>query len=411
MTNRRTLLTGVAAVAATSGSSAILGRTVSAAEPYLGPKTLPSGTLGSAVLDALPGKKPLIKRSYRPPNYETPIDVFEEAYTPNDQFFVRWHLSDIPEVDAASWRLKVGGPGAEKKLDLSLDQLTKDFEQVELAAVCQCSGNRRGLSDPHVTGVEWGYGAMGNAKWKGARLKDVLARAGIRKEAVEVGFNGADKGAVDATPDFIKSLPAWKALDENTLIATHMNSEPLPHWNGYPARIIVPGWTATYWVKMVTEINALTAPQGGFWMAAAYRIPLGKFPLVDRFITQETDKNTPITKIVVNSLITNLRDGDSIPIGKSTEVRGIAWDGGYGIAEVDVSTDSGKSWQTATLGEDLGRFAWRQWSFALRPRDKGDVHLMARATGVQGTSQVTKLIFNPAGYHNNVVQTITVQAV
>jgi len=411
MANRRTLLKGVAAFAATSGSSALLGRPVSAAEPYLGPSTLPSGTLESALLDALPGKKPLIKRSYRPPNYETPIDVFQNPYTPNDQFFVRWHLSDIPEVDGSSWRLKVGGTGAEKQLELSLDQLLREFEQVELAAVCQCSGNRRGLSDPHVTGVEWGYGAMGNAKWKGVRLKDVLARAGIRKDAIEVGFNGADKGAVEATPDFIKSIPAWKALDDNTLIATQMNGEPLPHWNGYPARVIVPGWTATYWVKMVTEINALTAPQGGFWMATAYRIPLGKFPLVDRFITQETDKNTPITEMVVNSLITNLRDGDNIPLGKPAEVRGIAWDGGYGIAEVDVSIDGGKSWQAAALGDDLGRFSWRQWSFTWTPRDRGEVSVMARATNIQGTSQVSKLIFNPPGYHNNVVQTVTLKAV
>lgn len=410
MTNRRTLLAGAAALAATSGSSALLGGAARSAEPYLGPATLPSGTLETAILDALPGKKPLIKRSYRPPNYETPIDVFQKPFTPNDQFFVRWHLSDIPEVDAAAWRLKVGGPGAERQLEFTLDQLSKDFEQVELAAVCQCSGNRRGLSDPHVTGVEWGYGAMGNAKWKGARLKDILTRAGIRKEAVEVGFNGADKGAVEATPDFIKSIPAWKAMDDNTLIATHMNGEPLPHWNGYPARIIVPGWTATYWVKMVTEINALTAPQGGFWMAAAYRIPLGKFPLIDHFITQETDKNTPITEMVVNSLITNLRDGDSIPLGKPLEVHGIAWDGGYGIAEVDVSVDGGKTWQVATLGEDLGRFAWRQWSFAFTPKAKGEVRVMARATNVQGAAQVAKLIFNPAGYHNNVIQTVTLKA-
>ena len=252
---------------------------------------------------------------------------------------------------AASWRLKIGGEGAEKPLELSLEQLSKEFEQVELAAVCQCSGNRRGLSDPHVTGVEWGYGAMGNAQWKGVRLKDVLARAGVKKETIEIGFNGADKGVVDATPDFIKSIPAWKAMDENTLVATHMNGEPLPHWNGYPARIVVPGWTATYWVKMVTEINALTKPQGGFWMAAAYRIPLGKFPLVDRFITQETDKNTPITEMVVNSLITNLLDGDQLPAGKPAEVRGIAWDGGYGIAEVNVSVDGGKTWQI--------RHSWR----------------------------------------------------
>jgi DMSO/TMAO reductase YedYZ molybdopterin-dependent catalytic subunit len=411
MTTCRQLLQGTAALAAATGAANLLSRGSLAATPYLGPSTLPGGTLASAVLDTLPGKKPLIKRSYRPPNYESPIHSFRTAFTPNDEFFVRWHLADIPEVDAASWRLKVGGAGAEKPLELSLDDLGRDFEQVEIAAVCQCSGNRRGLSNPHVMGVEWGYGAMGNAKWKGVRLKDVLARAGAKPEAVEIAFNGADKGAVEATPDFIKSIPAWKAMDDNTLIATHMNGEPLPHWNGFPARIVVPGWTATYWVKQVTEINVLTQPQGGFWMATAYRIPLGKFPLVDRFITQESATNTPITEIVVNSLITNFLNGNRIRVGKPTAVRGIAWDGGYGIARVDVSINGGKTWRPAILGEDLGRFAWRQWHFPFAARERGRLTVMARATNTRGATQTSELIFNPAGYHNNVIQTITLKAV
>ena len=408
MTTRRQLLQGAAfaAVPVLWGS-----RASGAAQPYLGPAALPRGTLESAVLDALPGKKPLIKRAYRPPNYETPLASFEQAFTPNDEFFVRWHLSDIPEVDAASWRLRVGGDGAASPLELSMEQLSKDFEQIELAAVCQCSGNRRGLSDPHVTGVEWGYGAMGNARWTGVRLKDILAKAGARKEAVEIAFNGADKGVVEKTPDFIKSIPAWKALDENTLIATRMNGEPLPHWNGFPARIIVPGWTATYWVKQVTDISVLMQPQGGFWMAAAYRIPLGKFPLVDRFVSQESATNTPVTEMVVNSLITNLEDGAELRAGQAAEVRGIAWDGGYGIAEVAVSADGGKTWAPATLKEDLGRFAWRQWSFSFTPQGGAEHVIMARATNMRGQTQVPELIFNPAGYHNNVVQKITVKAV
>src|SRR6185436_9350190 len=149
----------------------ILPRIGSAAD--LGPKSLPPGTLESAVLDALPGKKPLIKRSFRPPNFETPTEYFNEAITPNDAFFVRYHLSNTPQVDAKTWRLKVGGDAVEAPYELTLDELRK-FEPVELTAVCLCSGNRRGLSNPHVTGVEWGYGAMGNARWKGARLRDIL---------------------------------------------------------------------------------------------------------------------------------------------------------------------------------------------------------------------------------------------
>src|SRR5271169_6154324 len=141
---------------------------------------LPQGALDSATRDALPGKQPLIKRAFRPPNYESPLQVFNDAITPNDQFFVRWHLSNIPRLDAGSWRLAVGGEGAGRGYELTLESLKRDFEPVELVAVCQCAGNRRGFSDPHVAGVEWGYGAMGNARWKGVRLKDILARAELK---------------------------------------------------------------------------------------------------------------------------------------------------------------------------------------------------------------------------------------
>lgn len=402
MLDRRSFLKGVAGGLTLAGSSGLVPRLALAAG-------LPSGAIESGIMDALPGKRPLIKRSFRPPNYETPVEIFNEAFTPNDAFFVRYHLTKIPEVGAHDWRLTVAGEAAGNPLELTLDQLKKDFEQVELAAVCQCAGNRRGLSDPHVPGVEWGSGAMGNARWKGVRLKDVLTKAGIKKEAIEVAFDGADSGATDKTPDFVKSIPVWKALDENTLIAFEMNGQPLPHWNGFPARVIVPGWTGTYWVKQLTTINILTQPLQGFWMNPAYRIPKGKFPLIDRYLSQETDVNTPITEMVVNSLITNIQAGQKFKAGRPVVVKGIAWDGGYGIRMVEVSSDAGKTWQQAELGRDLGRFSWRQWQYAFTPRKAGVFGVMAKATNRQGATQTFELIFNPAGYHNNVVQLINLQ--
>src|SRR6202166_1994335 len=198
---------------------------------------VPTGLGSVAAMETLPGKKPLIK--------------------PNDQFFVRYHLSDIPNVDANTYRIKVGGEGVNGPVELTLDDLKK-MPAVEVIAVNQCSGNRRGLSNPHVAGVEWGYGAMGCARWKGARLKDVLAIVGLKPEAIEIAFNGADGPAFDKTPDFIKSLPVWRAVDESTLIAYEMNGAPLPHLNGFPARLIVPGWTGTYWMKHLISVTALT---------------------------------------------------------------------------------------------------------------------------------------------------------
>ena len=293
-------------------------------------------------------------------------------------------------------------------LELSLEQLRRDFEQVEIAALCLCSGNRRSSFQPPVPGLQWGSGAMGNALWRGVRLKDVLAGAGIDKSALEVSLAGADSGVLPTTPNFVKSLPLTKALDENTLIAFEMNGEPLPHWNGFPARLIIPGWTATYWMKHLTAVNVISKPFDGFWMKTAYRIPKDRFPS-GQFGSQETETNMPITEILVNSLITNLIDGQTLPNAKPIEIKGVAWDGGDGIARVEVSTDGGIHWHQATLKQDYGRFSWRQWHSAFEPKHPGTYRIMARATSHSGASQPLEPIPNPSGYHHNAVQKITIQ--
>ena len=366
---------------------------------------VPAGIANNVQMGKQPGKKPLIQLSDRPPNYEAPLEYLRTPITPNDQFFVRYHLSDIPEkIDPKTYKIAVGGEGANGKAEITLDDLKK-LPAVEVVAVNQCSGNRRGLSNPHVPGVEWGYGAMGCARWKGARLKDIVAKVGLKMDAIEIAFNGAEGPVTDKTPDFIKSLPVWKAMDENTIVAYEMNGAPLPHFNGFPARLIVPGWTGTYWMKHLISVTALTKPQGGFWMKPAYRIPVGEFPVVARFLTQEDATSTPITEIVVNSLITSHRDGAKVKPGRVT-VSGLAWDGGYGIRVVQVSTDGGKTWTDAKLGKDLGRFAFRPWSFELHAR-RGKNTIMVNASNKIGQTQTASLLFNGAGYHNNVMQSIT----
>jgi DMSO/TMAO reductase YedYZ molybdopterin-dependent catalytic subunit len=217
------------------------GRLAEAAGVGLTPG-VPEGVASYATMATLPGKKPLIELSDRPPNYETPLEYLRTPITPNDEFFIRYHLTDIPEVKAEGYKIAVGGDGANGTAEITLDDLKK-MPAVEVVAVNQCSGNRRGLSKPHVQGVEWGYGAMGCARWKGAKLKDILDKAGLKKEAIEVAFDGADGPSVQGTPDFIKSIPAWKAIEESTIVAYEMNGQPLPHLNGFPARLVVPGWT------------------------------------------------------------------------------------------------------------------------------------------------------------------------
>jgi sulfite dehydrogenase len=403
--SRRRFLAGTGAAAVAASGAIGLGLAHAEAVSLNLPSALPEGTRATAVLDALPGKKPLIKLSYRPPNYETPIEYFRTAITPNDAFFVRYHLANIPEVDATTWKVVVGGESANRQTELTLDDLKK-MPAVEVVAVNQCSGNRRGLFQPHVPGVEWGYGAMGCARWKGARLKDVLDKVGVKKEAIEIVFGGADEPVIAEMPDFIKSIPIWKAVEDSTLIAYEMNGQPLPHFNGFPARIVVPGWTGTYWVKHVTSIKAVPKPETGFWMNPAYRIPLGKFPVVERFTSQETAINTPITEMVVNSLITSHAEGAGVKASSLVTIGGIAWDGGYGISTVDLSTDSGKTWQRAKLGQDLGRFAFRTFEYSLRPVRRGRQIVMARATNKIGQTQTSELIQNPAGYHHNRIQSL-----
>ncbi len=410
MTTRRRFLRNVTSGAALLGAGSVLPRWASAADgPSLGPAGLPAGTLEASSLETLPGKRPLLKRTFRPLNYETPVEYFTDAITPNDSFFVRYHLPNVPQVAPADWKLELGGDAVEKPLVLDLAALQRDFEQVEVTALCLCSGNRRGLSEPHVPGIQWGHGAMGNARWKGVRLKDVLAKAGVKKEALEVVANGSDSAMLATTPDFVKSIPAWKALDENTMLAWQMNGEPLPRWHGAPVRLVVPGWTATYWMKHVVSVQVVSQPFKGFWMVPAYRIPKGKFPLVDRFLSQETDVNTPITEMVTNSLITSVRDGQKVRVGERVEVKGLAWDGGYGIRTVEVSTDEGRTWRTAELGQDLGRFSFRTFAHAFQADQKGSQVVLAKATNRIGGSQTFELVFNPAGYHNNIVSKVTLE--
>ncbi len=396
------------AIAAFSGASAgLIAQAAKGGIPGLWPQ-LPDGLRDEAALEALPGKRPLIKLTYRPPNYETPLSYLDTAITPNDAFFVRYHLADIPQVNAADWKLTIDGSAAANPVSFSLDDLRKNFDFVEITAVCQCSGNRRGLFEPHVPGVQWGPGAMGCAKWGGVRLKDVLAKAGVNKEAVELFLYGADGPVAPDTPAFVKSLPIGKAMDENILIAFQMNGEALPHWNGYPVRLVVPGWTAVYWTKHLNRIEISPKPSDNFWMTTAYRIPTGKFPLVQRFISQETAANTPITEILVNSLITNLSDGQKLKAGKPMKLRGMAWDGGYGIDTVAISSDAGKNWTPAELGPDTGRFAFRPFELAIGGLKSGPHQIMVRATNRAGQVQVPALIANPAGYHHNVIQKLTV---
>lgn len=383
-----------------AGALALAGRSVHASEV-----DLPFGN-GKRALVAYPGKRPLLQMTARPPQLETPFPVFDEGViTKNDAFFVRYHLADIPtEIDPDTYRLAIVGL-VDTPLSLSLADL-KAMPQAEIVAVNQCSGNSRGFFEPRMAGGQLANGAMGNARWGGVPLKSVLDKAGVKAGAVQVSFGGLDGPVIPETPDFAKALPIDHARDGAVMLAWSMNGEDLPWLNGYPLRLVVPGFYGTYWVKHLDAITVLDKPFEGFWMKSAYRIPDNACACTEPGKAATSTK--PIGRLTIRSFLTNLSDGATVKAGRA-DLRGIAFDGGSGIKAVDVSTDDGRSWTPAGLGPDLGRYSFRPWTLGV-DLSPGAHAIRVRATGNDGTSQPMEASWNPAGYMRNVVETTRIRA-
>jgi DMSO/TMAO reductase YedYZ molybdopterin-dependent catalytic subunit len=370
--------------------------------------TLPFAN-GERRLATFPQKRPLILLTSRPPQLETPFGVFNEGIlTPNDAFFVRYLLSQIPtSIDPDQFRLNVKG-NVKTPLSLSLADLKTQFEPTEIVAVNQCSGNSRGFSEPRVAGGQLGNGAMGNARWKGVRLKDILEKAGVGSGVKQATFQGLDRPPLEKTPPFIKALDIDHALDGEVMVAYQMNGEELPMLNGFPIKLIVPGYFGTYWVKHLSDITLVDDVFSGFWMSTAYRIPDNSCACVEP--GSPAGKTKPIERFNVRSFVTSLANGDKIPVGKALSVRGIAFDGGYGIASVRFSSDGGRTWREAALGEDLGKYSFREWTCRFTPKTAGDYVLQVSATNRIGQSQPLSPLWNPPGYMRNVVESVRVTA-
>ncbi len=369
---------------------------------------LPGGPQDRTLTTDFPQKGPMILQRTRPPLLETPFEVFDRGlFTPNDQFFVRWHWAVIPgDVDVSTFRLTVHGH-VNQTSSLSLAEVLA-MPRVELPAVNQCSGNSRGLFQPRVAGGQWAHGAMGNARWTGVRLKDVLDRAGVKAGAVAVRFNGLDEPVVDGAPDFMKSLEIDHARDGEVMIAFAMNGEQLPLVNGFPLRLIVPGWYSTYWVKMLSDIEVLSSADQNYWTATAYRIP--DTPHASVTPSETGYKTVPINRMVPRSFITNITAGAVLHAGAPTLARGIAFGGDGGVAKVDFSADGGKSWQAAKLGADAGKYSFRNWEATFVLADRGPHPLMVRCTNSAGIAQPDRPNWNPAGFMRNVIETTPVTA-
>jgi sulfite dehydrogenase len=348
-----------------------------------------------------PEKTELLLLTSSPPQLETPLKYFRELITPNEALFVRWHLSNIPtSVDLNTWRLAVHG-NVDKPVSLSFDDLKK-FEKISYTAVIQCAGNGRSFFEPPIFGGQWLNGAMGNVTWGGVRLRDVLKSAGIKTGSMEVVFKGLDKAVLPATPGFLKSLQMDKALEDDIMIAYEMNGQEMPLLNGFPVRLVVPGWYATYWVKSLSDIEVTVKPNESFWMKTAYRIPDDPCGCVEPGAAPK--KTVPINRMTTRSLLINPEDGSRLKAGQPIELMGVAFSGGYSIKEVLVSIDGGMNWSPARLGKDIGRYSWIQWFYPWQPAKPGTYQVMVRATNSIGESQPLDGLWNPSGYLLNKIE-------
>jgi len=399
--DRRRFVTLLASLGGLAATSSLFGwKSGTFASPAFAATGLPS-----RALVRYPQKTDLILLTDRPPQLETPLHYFRSDLTPNEAFFVRWHFSGIPTtVDLQSFRLEVAGH-VQKLLTLSLHELQTRFEPISFVALNQCAGNSRCLFEPQVPGGQWRNGAMGNARWKGARLKDVLDAAGVLPGAVQVGVRGLDVPAIPATPRFEKALAIDHARDGEVMIAYEMNDAPLPMLNGFPIRLVVPGWYGTYWVKALSSITVLDQPLKSFWMDKAYRIP-------DNSDANEDPQHlagvtVPIGCMLVRSIFVWPEPNEQLRTGQKYKLEGVANDGGSGIRRVDVSTDGGHTWLEASLGQDLGKYSWRRWWADWTPSSQGSYRLMARATSGNGQTQSSSQ-WNRSGYERNVIEHLDV---
>jgi DMSO/TMAO reductase YedYZ molybdopterin-dependent catalytic subunit len=350
--------------------------------------------------NVIKGKERLIVRSVRPEDLETPVALLNTWITPNDLFYVRHHLY-AANVDVNEWKLMVEGE-VENPVTLTLDEL-KGMPKHTVTVTLECAGNGRAFSDPPVAGIQWERGAVGTARFAGARLADVLKKAGVKAAGQYVAMNGADK-PIGKMPDFIRNVPMKKALDPDTILAYEMNGEALPKLHGFPLRAVVPGWEGAYSVKWLTNLQVIEKEYDGFFVKTAYRFPNRPVAPGEAVAPQDM---IPLTGLVVKSFINSPLDGATLAPGK-VRLSGFAWAGESNISKVDVSMDNGSSWYPAKLGKERERYAWQSFEYEFDITRPGSYLLMSRATDDKGKTQPVVPQWNPSGYLWNVIDKVRI---
>jgi len=347
------------------------------------------------------GKEKLIVRSMRPPDFETPVALLDSFITPIEHFYVRSHLP-VPQVDASSWSLKIGGE-VNSPLALSLDEIRK-LPAVTVTMTLECAGNGRAFFEPALAGIQWEKGAVGTARFTGARMSEVLKKAGVKNGALNVEMHAADR-PLGTMPAFVRQVPMAKAMHPDTIIAWDMNGQPIPLVHGAPLRAIVPGWEGAYSIKWLNALNLIAKDSDSFWVATGYRYPNRRIAPGAAVDAKDME---PLKGMPVKSLITRPADGASLPAGKIA-VAGFAWAGEHDIAKVDISADNGATWQPARLTGEQARYAWRRFEYELDAAKPQSYLILSRATDSQGNTQPAVAQWNPSGYLWNQYDSVRVE--
>ena len=333
-------------------------------------------------------------------NHGLPLEALRYDLTPVGLHYLLIHF-DIPQVDAETWRLEVGGE-VRNPLSLSLAEL-RERPQVSVACTLECAGNGRARLTPRPLSQPWLEEAVGNAEWTGTPLAPLLDEAGIANGAVEVLFTGLDRGLQgEIEHAYERSLRVEDALRPELLLAYEVNGQPLPPQHGFPLRLIVPGWYGMTHVKWLERITVLSEPFEGYQQAMQYR--------EKQF---EDDPGIPVERMLPRSLmippgIPDFPDRNRFVEPKPVVLEGRAWSGCGPITRVEVSVDGGQTWDDATLGDQAGEFAWRRWAYHWKDVQEGEYVLCSRATDAEGNVQPSNPSWNYGGYVNNAVQRVAV---
>jgi DMSO/TMAO reductase YedYZ molybdopterin-dependent catalytic subunit len=382
-------------------------------------ENMPGGLIPAALASSdtpfeIPGKEGLILLNDKPLNAETPPHFLDDEITPANRLYVRNNgiPPELASIDPQKWTLEVGGESCENSMTFTLDELKKKFKSYTYQLLLECAGNGRAEFSPPTQGNQWSVGAVGCPQWTGVRLKEVLQHCGIKKDAVYVGYYGADKHLSGDPKKVVisRGVPMEKALEEESLIAWAMNGEDIPLLNGYPLRLIFGGWPASTSGKWLTKIVIRNKIHDGEkMMGQSYRVPCQ--PVAPGTTVPDSDMCI-IEAMPVKSLVTFPKSGVTHPLSEKLAVRGQAWVGDAIVKEVEVSIDFGATWLPTKLNKPVNRLAWQRWSAEVQFPKIGYYEVWAKAVDSHGRSQPMVVPgWNSHGYLNNACHRIAIQVV